>query len=311
MIARTTVVVAIAALTLLSACPAAADDAAAFVTEITGLARGTAEVKRGAAAWAPAEPLAALRAGDTVRTTGEGRVVIIHHPGGAPVTITAATSPHVVQRAQPRRGEQQMRVITTGLVEFFIGKQSLPSYRRAVSRDAGPPPPGIVSPRHTRLFGGPVVFEWQGPADAYALRVLGPQGEEVWRTETRQSLQTVYPLSAPPLQPGVRYTWELTRHGAVVERSSFELLTEGDARRVYQALEALSRGAPDLPPGTLTVLRTAILFDEGLFVEARRELERAAGADDPTIQLLLGHVYHQIGLEDRAAVAFARAARRR
>jgi Tfp pilus assembly protein PilF len=53
-------------------------------------------------------------------------------------------------------------------------------------------------------------------------------------------------------------------------------------------------------------LRSGLLFGEGLYHEARRELLAgiAVDANEPTLHVLLGHVYDRMGLKDLAAEAF-------
>ena len=53
-----------------------------------------------------------------------------------------------------------------------------------------------------------------------------------------------------------------------------------------------------------------MLYEEGLFADARRDLEQAAAADprEATVRFLLGHVYEHVGLTGKAARAFDEAA---
>ena len=56
-------------------------------------------------------------------------------------------------------------------------------------------------------------------------------------------------------------------------------------------------------------MRTAVLFEEGLYNEARRQLETALAAQpgEPNLRMLQGYVYQRIGLNALAADAFERA----
>lgn len=62
-------------------------------------------------------------------------------------------------------------------------------------------------------------------------------------------------------------------------------------------------------PGTVTVMRSALLFEEGLFTDARRELESAEtrAPDDPTLLFLFSHLYEHIGLSGKPRQALQRA----
>jgi uncharacterized protein HemY len=110
-------------------------------------------------------------------------------------------------------------------------------------------------------------------------------------------------------QDAPSYRWELTAPGYPAERCRFELMAEPDATRLRDSLAVFDREAKEYPRGTLTIMRVSLLFEEGLYQEARRELETALAADrdQPTLQFMLGHVYDRIGLPAHAAQAFERA----
>jgi uncharacterized protein HemY len=121
----------------------------------------------------------------------------------------------------------------------------------------------------------------------------------------RQALN--YPEAAPALGAGVRYTWELQTDGQPVQRAHFELLSVSEAARIQEALGLLQPDTlPGYPPNTILLLRIGFLFREELYQEARRGLLAGIAADpnDPTLRLLLGHVYDRMGLKVLAAEAF-------
>ena len=157
-----------------------------------------------------------------------------------------------------------------------------------------------------------MVFEWEGSdALTYTVRVLGPEGI-LWEQRNLPRRPVSYPATATPLRQGVRYQWELEAPGQPVERTQFEILKDGDTTRIRNALGVVERGTRDsYPRATVTLMRAALLSEEGLFTEARRELEAAVAAnrEEPTLRLLLGHVYDQIGLTAKAADAFEQARR--
>lgn len=282
----------------------------AYITEIHQPAASEARVKTVSRSdWKPAQALLPLERGDQVRVSGGARVVLLYHAGGGTQTVAAANSPFTVGAPPVSGTSEQFRVLAAGITEYFIAKREPPTYKRAATRS---PAAFALSPRHTRLFPGDVVFEWEGSdALTYGVRVLGPEGL-LWEQRSLPRRPVTYPATAPPLRRGVRYFWELEAPGQPVERTQFEILKDGDTTRIRTALDVVERGTRDgYPRATVTVMRAALLSEEGLFTDARRELEAAVAAnrDEPTLHLLLGHVYDQIGLTGKAAEAFERARR--
>ena len=283
-------------------------DPVAYITEIQKKA-GEVRVKAaGESEWKAPRPLLALRPGDQLQAQGDARIVVLFHAGGGTKTVTSANSPFtILSPAGSAGGGDHLKNVTASVSQFLLGKQEPPQYRRASTRGLVPDPI-IISPRHTRVFPGELRFEWEGSDRLqYTLRILGPQGV-VWEQKELPRQPLRYPASAPPITPGVAYRLELEAPGHPVERTQFEVLTDAEAARIRDALTALDR-AEGYSPGTLIVMRTALLFEEGLFTEARRQAESAVAAqpDEPTLRLLQGHVYQRIGLNAKAAEAFDRA----
>lgn len=302
----------IAGAVLLSATAWAADPVA-YVTEIHRSGKAEVRVRAGGEAdWKAPQPLQALRPGDQLRVSGDGRVVLLYHGGAGVQTITSASSPFTVQAAAPAQRAGQLQVLAAGVSEFLIGKQAPPTYRRLSVRSArtATEVPQIVSPRQTRLLPGPVTFEWDGNDGLrYTVRVSGPDGV-LWQQTGLPRRPIAYPGAAPPLRDGVAYTWELQAPGFPAQRSPFELLSDAEAARVREKLAVLARAETEgYPRGTVVLMRVALLQSERLFGEARRELEAALAADreEPTLHTLLGHVYERVGLTARAVDAFERA----
>jgi predicted Zn-dependent protease len=80
-----------------------------------------------------------------------------------------------------------------------------------------------------------------------------------------------------------------------------------DAASVGDSLALLTPAtARGYTPATLTLMRAGLLFQQRFYADARRELEAgiAAAPEEPTLHLLLGHVYDRIGLKQQAANAF-------
>lgn len=80
-------------------------------------------------------------------------------------------------------------------------------------------------------------------------------------------------------------------------------------RKTHQPPLILSPRESRLLPGPLTFEWACLLFQEGLYHEARREVLAgiAAAPEEPTLHLLLGRVNERVGLKDLAAEAFAEA----
>jgi hypothetical protein len=288
---------------------AGASEPIAYLTEIHRKA-GTGEILVHRAVdggWKPPQPLLALRAGDQIKVTGDARVVVLYHGAGT-TAVSAQMSPFTV-KPPATLDKPAPPQVTAALLEFFLGKQAAPAFKGAVTRSAAPT---IVSPRYTRLFPGTLVFEWEGAAgQPCTVRVLGAQSV-LWEQRNVVTGTVAYPASAPALQAGARYAWELHAAGHPPQRTEFEIMTEGDARRVRDALAAVEQTVPaGHAPGTVTVMRTAILSEDGLFADARRELEAAERRtpDDPTLPYVLAHVYEHIGLTAHAREALHRASR--
>lgn len=290
--------------------PASAAQPVAYITEIHRPGASEVGIKRaGQPDWRSPQPLLPLEPGDQVRVSGDARVVLLYHAGGGTQTVVASNSPFTVTPASGASSGEQFRVLATGITEYLFGKREAPTYKRAATRSLGAL---LISPRHTRLFPGEVVFEWEGSDGlSYTMRVLGHEGV-LWEQKNVPRRAVSYPATATPLRPGVRYVWELEVPGQPVQRTQFEVLTDGETARVRTALGIVELATREgYPRATVTVMRAALLSEEGLFTDARRELEAAVASnrEEPTLRLLLGHVYDQIGLTEKAAEAFEQARR--
>jgi hypothetical protein len=298
------------AASLLVAVPAWAADPVAYITEIR---RGGGDVGVKAAPdgpWKPPQPLGPLRQGDQLRASGNAQIVILFHAGGAVQTVVASNSPFTIPATTPPPATEKLRAVAGGLTEFFAGKQGPPAYRRLATRDLGRSElPVIVSPRETRLLPGPVTFEWDGSEQlAYTVSLSGPVGP-LWKQERVSRRAAPYPDTAPALEPGVLYTWQLEAPGASTDRARFEIVGDADANRIREKIAPLwEGGALGYPRNTIVLLRVAAFSADGLFDAARRELEAAITTDpnEPSLHLLLAHVYERIGLGAHAVRAYAR-----
>ena len=283
---------------------APAADPVAVLTEIRP-GKGEVRVKRADDAdWTAPRALQALRPGDLVRVTGDGRVTLAF-TGGSSQAVTAANSPFAVQAPRGETGADRAKGLMAGVTQFLLGQPKAPTYQ-SLSVRAGAPPPRILAPRDTRVLSGPVTFEWSGPPRTdYVVRLTGPQGL-VWEQAGIPRRPLVYPSGAPPLAPGTRYRWTLDVPGQTAQQADFEVAPEPDAARIRTALADLTPAALGGENGSLALMRAGLFFQEGLYADARRELMAAIAQDpdEPTLRQLLGYVYDRVGLIDLAAQEF-------
>jgi hypothetical protein len=290
---------------------ASAADSVAVLTELR-VGSGEVRVRRsGESDWSVAQPLLALRPGDQIQATGSAQAVVVF-VGGDVQTVSAGNSPLGIQPPRGRTGTQSAQVLLGGVIQFLLGQQREARYEPLSVR--GPAlTPRIVSPRETRLFAGPVTFEWTGPASLrYAVKVMGPQGM-VWEQGNLPRQPVPYPASATPLRPGTRYTWALITPGQSTQEAKFEILSPADADRIRAALDDMSRNATltAYPATTAAVMRVGLLLREELYADARRALLDGIAAEPSaaTYQQLLGYVYERTGLDDLAVLAYEEAGR--
>jgi len=295
-----------AAAVLLMTALAWASDPLAVVTEIQAR-QGKVEVKATGSDWQTPKPLLSLRAGDQVRAVGDARAVLVFTGGRGTQVVTAANSPFVIQALPAEGSTDKARTVLGNVTNFLIGQQRERAYQSLSVRSVRQPPL-ILAPRDTRVLPGAVTFEWSGSDRLkYRVRLRGSQGSVVWEQGDLTRRSVVYPASAPALTAGTRYTWELETQEYGVQRASFEVAPAADAARVRDSLALLTpTAARAYPPATLALMRAGLLFQETLYADARRELLTgiAAAPEEPTLRLLLGHVYDRTGLTQLAATEF-------
>jgi hypothetical protein len=155
-----------------------------------------------------------------------------------------------------------------------------------------------------------VVFEWGGSDTLrYKVHLLGPQGQ-LWEQGDLHRKPLAYPASAPALQPGGRYTWQLETTGHAPQETEFEVLSAADAARVRESLDLLTPASlPGYSASSVALMRAGYMLQDGLYADARRELLTALAADpdEPTLHLLLGQVYDTVGLKELAQREFIEA----
>ena len=270
----------------------------------------------GDARWNEATLFLELREHDEIRVTGQAEADVFYLKASKPETVTAAKSPYTI-RALPASstGSTRVDLVAERLAAMFLrlSKEKPPVYVQLGGRGREAQEgaaPVIVGPRATRLFSAPTLFEWIGPDGLYTVTVMGVDGKVVWVSPPTVAFRVNYPDSAPLLLYGAKYTWRLGTEGRFAdEEAAFEILPLPDVMRIRQLLDDLGTPAAGGVSSTSALLRAGLLFQEGLYEVARLELlvGLADRPEDPSLLYLLGHVYEQMGLQERATDSFLRA----
>ncbi len=255
--------------------------------------------------WRAPLPLLSLRPGDQVRTTRNAAAVLLFTAGQGTLTVSAANSPYTVlppATGAPRGGATEL---LTSLSGFLMGKKKDLTYVPLAVRSVKQPPL-LLSPRDGKLL-GPPVLEWGGSDRLrYTVRLFSPQAK-VWEQSNLPRAPLSYPASAPQLVPGVPYRWELEARDFPVQHGQFTILSAAEIAPIRESLAALDTSAlPGYPKNTVILMRAGFLFQQELYCEVRRELLAAIAADpeEPSLHLMLGHVYERTALTELAAEEF-------
>jgi hypothetical protein len=289
---------------------AQAAESVGMVTELK-MGRGRVEVQAaGKADWRVAGPFLALRAGDTVRASGDASAVILLAGGRGTVRVDASRSPLVMAAAAPDDGKlQKARSLVEGSVKFLAAGPKEPP-KAVLSVRAGAAAPVVLAPRNSAVLPGPLTVEWLGsPSARYAVRLTGPSGVVVEQTGI-PGARWGYPAEAPPLAPGVRYTVQVRPAVGRAQEASFEVLDAARAATVREHLREVEEAlGPGVPASTLAVVRSGLLAEQGLLHDARLALLAALGQDpeEPALHTLLAQLYRTVGLPQQAAEAHAEA----
>lgn len=281
-------------------------EAAGVITEIK-IGRGRVEVRAaGSPAWRAAGPLQSLRAGDQVRATENAAAVVLLTGGRGSVRVDAALSPYTVPAppSGPGSGQKALQLLQASL--GFLSQSGRESPTAVLATRGVSKPPVILGPRNGSVLPGALAIEWVGSRLArYALRIAGPGGVVLERGEVTGT-RFDYPPDGPRLASGVRYTVQVTARGHPPEQAWFEVLDAARGQAVRQDLAGLEQAlGPAAPASTLAAVRVGFLASQGLFADARAALVAALAKDpeEPSLHLLLGHVYARLGLAEQAAEA--------
>ncbi|HEY7654533.1 MAG TPA: hypothetical protein VIG07_17085 [Methylomirabilota bacterium] len=281
-----------------------------MITEIQ-MGRGQVEVRLAdSERWRPATPLLALKAGDTVATTGDAWVVIVLSGARGTVRVDEVTSPYLVTAPALGRGRLHKGWAILEASFDYLSGTGRERPLGVVGTRAAMGPPVILTPHNGLVLPDSLVFEWRGSQSSmYGVRVIGPDGLVLERGRLAGN-RFQYPESAPPLTAGVRYRFQLLAPWQPPQEVWFEVVEPELARQVRHDLRDLDEAlAPGLPPATLATLRAGFLARSGLLHDARLALaeELARRPDEPTLHFLLGDLYARQGLSREATEAFAEA----
>jgi hypothetical protein len=278
------------------------------VTLLTEIRPGHGEVRvklSTESEWKAPLPLLSLRQGDQVRVTRNATAVLMFMGGQGIVTVAASNSPYTVQSVAEGGVRGKTAEVVTTVTRILMGKKKDLAYTALATRSAKRPPV-ILSPRDGKLLGSPAL-EWTGSDRVrYGVRVFGPQGL-IWEQANLPQAPLPYPPNAPLLNPGFVYRWELSTKDFPVQQGRFSILSATDIAGIRETLSALEPGTlPGYPKNTVALMRAGFLFEQELYTEARAELLAAlqADPDEPSLHLMLGHVYERTGLPAMAGEEF-------
>ena len=278
-------------------------ETAGMITEIK-VGRGSVEVKTGDGGWRRVSPLSTLRTGDQVRAVGDAVVVVLLTGGRGTVVVKAKSSPYTV--AAPRTEEstaQRARSLLSTTLDFLAaGPKAAP--KAVTSSRSGARPPEILTPRNGVILPESLIFEWLGDKfSRYRVRIVDSSAVVLERNGVVGARFT-YPTDGPRLPSGVRYRVQVSASGLAPTEAWFEVMDEARAAEVREDLKQLEAGlGPRISPSSLAVVRAGALAAEGLFHDARLVVLAALARDpdEPTLHMVLGHLYMKTGLPRLAA----------
>ncbi len=281
-------------------------DTAGMITEIK-VGHGKIEVKTGAADWRSAAPANALRPGDQIRATGDALAVVLLAGGRGAVRVEAKNSPYTVAGAQVEdTTSQKARTLLSASLGFLsTGAKERP--KALLSTRGGNRRPEILTPRNGPILPESVQFEWLGSQfSRYTVRILDPSGVVLERKGV-VGARFAYPADAAALKPGVRYRFQVEALDHPPYEAWFEVVDPARAAAVREDLGQLEAAlGPGVSPNSLAAVKGGALAAEGLFHDARLVALAALARDpdEPTLHMLLGHLYLKTGLPQLAAESF-------
>jgi hypothetical protein len=271
------------------------------VAVITELKFNSGDIRlRASSGAAPTRPavLQSLYAGNVIETSRDAAVVVFFTDGSRTNTVNAKNPSLEIKASQALDSSAGSKI--KDISSLLMGKKKPPKYV-ALSVRGKAQPPVLLAPRNTKLLSQTPTFYWTGMnQQAGSVKVFGPQGM-IWSADNVSLTRIAYPASAPPLQPGIEYSWVIEKKGFVVNRVSFQVLPAVEAAAIKERMAELA-GLRETSKSTQAVLKAKLLMSRELFYDAREILIEAiaADSDEPTLHFILAEVYDRTGLKTLA-----------
>jgi hypothetical protein len=150
-------------------------------------------------------------------------------------------------------------------------------------------------------------------AQRYEVEVQDPVGEPLWQTSTSET-RAAHPETAPELQPGQRYRWQVTAFDASGQldrrEAPLQVLPAAEAADLAEALRRLDELAADGAELPAALARVGALRAHGLSQDAADELERLLERHpaEPELGQMLAALYDELGWREAAASTRLRSA---
>jgi len=254
-----------------------------------------------------------LEGGDEIRTGAESSADIVFAAGNS--IHLGANSNLVVQGGRPAAAPAGGGAGNFESVQRFVKlKESRGTSSLATLRSAEAPAELVpIGPCQTKVREERPVFAWRassevGPVKLTVYRDNGVQ----WQGEVGHGASFAYPAEAPPLLPGVRYSWTVETTDPLLfpplrsAASFFEVI--GAAERGTLDAELAAAGKQELSTAGRAALRAGVLFGHGLLDDAIEATQQAlhANAGDADLRAILARLYIETGRSAEAAAEYDR-----
>ncbi len=296
---------------------AAAQNRVALLTDING----TVEVSRaGSQTFAPAEWGTQLFEGDRIRTAENARTALLFAngnmlslEGNASMTVSASSIASPALSGPVRELDGELLAVASDVMLHRAGEGEiavLGGLRNAPSSEALQ----AVYPVNTLIARVAPTFSWTAVDgfDVYTVKVQSA-GSTVWSGTTDEA-QLAYPASAPALQPGVTYYWQVEAEDMLDIVSSplysFEIADEETAASVeanQTRIRTMFDGQTD--SSEFWYVLGTYYAGQDLLGDAVLAFNRIAAQhpQSASVHRILGGLYSQTGQKDAAIHALQKA----
>jgi len=162
-------------------------------------------------------------------------------------------------------------------------------------------------PRNSKISTANPHFTWTSEGDFDGFRVLVRSADgEIWSGETYE-MELSYPDSAPALQPGTTYFWQVEGEDMLDVASSplvsFEVISSEDMARVEAGTAQINSlfDGQNVTSGQLYMIGS-MYVKNGLLADAVETFKQISmeNPSSPMAYEILGKLYYEIGLKDEA-----------